>query len=138
MRIAVFGAGGVGSYFGGRLAQAGVAVVFIARGRHLAALREGGLRVESLAGDFVLDRVSATDGPGEVGPVDAVLVGPSRIACGTSSRTDGGGARSLRRVQDDPNTRRRSSVVRFAGSWRMAASSCARQWKIPAIVRSST
>ena len=52
MRIAVFGTGGVGGYFGGRLAQAGEAVIFIARGEHLRALRAHGLRVDSLKGDF--------------------------------------------------------------------------------------
>ena len=51
MRIAVFGAGAVGSYFGGRLAQAGESVVFIARGRTLEALRQNGLRVESVSGE---------------------------------------------------------------------------------------
>ena len=57
MRIAVFGAGGVGGYFGGRLAQAGEEVVFIARGEHLQALRTHGLRVDSVKGDFVLQSV---------------------------------------------------------------------------------
>ena len=52
MRIAVYGAGGVGGYFGGRLAQAGADVHFIARGAHLQALREQGLRVRSVTGDF--------------------------------------------------------------------------------------
>ena len=52
MRIAVYGAGGVGGYFGGRLAQAGAEVHFIARGAHLRALREHGLRVRSVKGDF--------------------------------------------------------------------------------------
>ena len=47
MRIAVIGAGGVGGYFGGRLAAAGNDVQFLARGRHLAAMRAGGLRIES-------------------------------------------------------------------------------------------
>lgn len=75
MRIAVFGTGGVGGYFGGRLAQAGEAVIFIARGRHLQAMREQGLRVDSLKGDFVVQPVQATDDPAEVGPVDVVLVG---------------------------------------------------------------
>lgn len=74
MRIAIFGSGGVGGYFGGRLAQAGEDVVFIARGAHLAALRERGLRVASIAGDFDLPRVTATDDPSAVGPVDAVLL----------------------------------------------------------------
>ena len=75
MRIAIFGAGGAGGYFGGRLAQAGHSVVFIARGEHLAAIRRDGLRVESPAGDFIVRPADATDAPGSVGPVDAVLVG---------------------------------------------------------------
>ena len=74
MRIAVFGAGGVGGYFGGRLAQAGEDVVFIARGDHLKALRSEGLQVDSTAGDFRIAPVEATDDPAEVGPVDVVLV----------------------------------------------------------------
>ena len=75
MRIAVFGVGGVGGYFGGRLAQAGEDVVFIARGAHLQALQTHGLRVESVLGDFVVQPVQATDNPMHVGVVDAVLVG---------------------------------------------------------------
>jgi 2-dehydropantoate 2-reductase len=75
MRIAVFGVGGVGGYFGGRLAQAGEDVVFIARGAHLQALQTHGLRVESVLGDFVVQPVQATDDPTHVGVVDAVLVG---------------------------------------------------------------
>lgn len=74
MRIAVFGAGGVGGYFGGRLAQAGEHVVFIARGEHLRAMLEKGLRVDSIKGDFVIDPVWATDNPSEVGIVDTVIV----------------------------------------------------------------
>jgi len=74
MRIAVFGSGGVGGYFGGRLAQAGEDVIFIARGEHLKAIRQSGLRVDSIAGDFVTHPVQATDIPAEVGVVDAVLV----------------------------------------------------------------
>jgi 2-dehydropantoate 2-reductase len=75
MRIAVFGTGGVGGYFGGRLAQAGEDVVFIARGRHLEAMRRDGLRVESVDGDFAVHPVEATDDPREAGPADAVLLG---------------------------------------------------------------
>ena len=75
MRIAVFGAGGVGGYFGGRLAQAGEDVVFIARGAHLQALRTHGLQVESLKGDFTVSPVQATDDPAQIGVVDAVVVG---------------------------------------------------------------
>jgi len=74
MRIAVFGAGGVGGYFGGRLAQAGQEVIFIARGVHLEAMRRRGLRVDSLKGDFILPSVQATDDPAQVGEVEAVLV----------------------------------------------------------------
>jgi 2-dehydropantoate 2-reductase len=75
MRIAVFGTGGVGGYFGGRLAQAGEDVIFIARGEHLRALRAHGLRVDSLKGDFVVHPTQATDDAAQVGPVDAALVG---------------------------------------------------------------
>lgn len=75
MRIAVFGSGSVGGYFGGRLAHAGLDVVFLARGEHLRAMRSHGLRVESPAGDFTVHPVLATDDPTQVGPVGAVLVG---------------------------------------------------------------
>jgi 2-dehydropantoate 2-reductase len=74
MRIAVFGAGSVGGYFGGRLALADEEVVFIARGAHLQAMRTRGLQVESPKGDFTVSSVQATDNPAEVGPVDVVLV----------------------------------------------------------------
>jgi 2-dehydropantoate 2-reductase len=74
MRIAVFGAGSVGGYFGGRLAHAGEDVVFIARGAHLRALCEQGLRVESPKGNFSVAAVQATDNPVQVGPVDVVLM----------------------------------------------------------------
>ncbi len=75
MRTAVFGVGGAGGYFGGRLAQAGEDVVFIARGEHLQALRTDGLRVDSVKGNFVLQPVHATDDPAQVGVVDVVLLG---------------------------------------------------------------
>ena len=74
MRIAVFGTGGVGGYFGGRLAQAGEEVVFIARGDHLAAMLKQGLKVDSVNGDFLVKPVQATDDPERVGRVDVVLV----------------------------------------------------------------
>ena len=66
MRIAVYGAGGVGGYFGGRLAQAGAEVHFIARGAHLRALRGHGLTVRSVKGDFQV-KAPATDDPVEIG-----------------------------------------------------------------------
>src|ERR1044071_2596938 len=72
MRIAIIGAGGVGGYFGARLQQAGAAVHFVARGGHLAAMRSGGLRVESPLGDLHLPRVSVTDNPADIGIADMV------------------------------------------------------------------
>jgi 2-dehydropantoate 2-reductase len=75
VRVAVFGAGAVGGYFGGRLAQGDHDVVFIARDLNLAALRRQGLRVQSVQGDFEIFPCQATDDPREVGPVDFVLVG---------------------------------------------------------------
>lgn len=75
MRIAIYGAGGVGGYFGGRLAEAGHDVTFIARGDHLRALQTDGLHLDSIAGDAALSGVQATDDPAAVGPVDAVLLG---------------------------------------------------------------
>jgi len=74
VRFGVFGAGGVGGYFGGRLAQAGHDVTFIARGKHLAAILENGLRVESLLGDFVIRPAKATDDPRQAGVMDVILV----------------------------------------------------------------
>lgn len=74
MKIAVVGAGGVGGYFGGRLAQAGVDTTFIVRGATLDALRTRGLRVDSIKGDFVVEHPKATDDPRTVGEVDAILL----------------------------------------------------------------
>jgi len=74
LRIAVFGTGGVGGYYGGRLAEAGEDVVFIARGEHLQTMRKHGLKVESTKGDFVVNPVDATDDPVEAGIVDVVMV----------------------------------------------------------------
>ncbi|MCW5752618.1 MAG: ketopantoate reductase family protein [Alphaproteobacteria bacterium] len=72
MRIAVFGVGGVGGYFGARLAASGADVVFIARGAHLAAMQSRGLRLESGFGDLTLAPVTASDDPAAIGPVDVV------------------------------------------------------------------
>jgi len=70
----VVGAGGVGGYFGARLAQAGEDVVFIARGEHLRAIRERGLRLSSVQGDAHVVDARAVADPADAGPVDAVLV----------------------------------------------------------------
>lgn len=72
MKLAVYGTGGVGGYFGGRLAQAGADVHLIARGDHLQALKQNGLRVDSVHGDFHVE-LPATDDPGDIGPCDYVL-----------------------------------------------------------------
>jgi 2-dehydropantoate 2-reductase len=73
MRIAVVGAGGVGGGFGAALAKAGAEVTFIARGAHLKAMRENGLKVQGGRGETHLVPTKATDNPASVGPVDIVL-----------------------------------------------------------------
>jgi len=75
MRIAVFGAGGIGGYFGARLAQAGNDVALIARGSHLQAIQANGLFVKSATGDFHITPFMATNSPAEVGVVDLVILG---------------------------------------------------------------
>ena len=74
MKIVFFGAGGVGGYFGGRLAQAGVDVSFVARGAHLAAIRRDGLRIASPKGDAHVTHVRASDDPADLGPADVVFL----------------------------------------------------------------
>ena len=73
MRIAVIGAGGVGGTFGAALAHAGADVTFVARGAHLAAIREHGLRIDGDRGETLVRPAQATDDPAAVGPVDVVL-----------------------------------------------------------------
>ncbi len=73
MRIAIMGAGGVGGYYGARLAAAGEEVHLIARGAHLAAIREGGLHLDCHDGAVHARPASATDDAAEVGPVDLVI-----------------------------------------------------------------
>src|SRR6185295_18801825 len=75
MRIVVYGTGGVGGYFGGRLAQAGEDVTFIARGEHLRAMQQSGLTVDGLDGNFTVNPVKATADPATVGHVDLIVVG---------------------------------------------------------------
>lgn len=73
MRIAIMAAGAVGGYFGARLADAGHDVSFIARGKHLEAIRKDGLRIESTLGNLHLKNVRVTDDPASVGPADIVI-----------------------------------------------------------------
>ena len=75
MKIAIYGAGAVGGYYGGRLAQAGHDVTFIARGENLRALQANGLRVDSSMGDFTINPVKAVSDPAEIGVVDLVIPG---------------------------------------------------------------
>ena len=74
MKIAIMGAGGVGGYYGGLLAAAGQEVTFIARGAHLQAIRDKGLHIKSVHGDLEVSPARATDRPGEIGPVELVIV----------------------------------------------------------------
>jgi 2-dehydropantoate 2-reductase len=74
MRITIIGAGGVGGYFGARLAQGGCDVGFVARGAHLAAMRQHGLRVESRLGEIHLPKVRVSDDPAALGPADMVFL----------------------------------------------------------------
>lgn len=73
MKIAIMGTGGVGGFYGARLANAGYDVHFIARGAHLAAIKEKGLTVESSLGKIHLQDPKVTDNPSEIPPVDLIL-----------------------------------------------------------------
>jgi 2-dehydropantoate 2-reductase len=75
MRIAVMGSGGVGGYFGAKLARAGCDVTFIARGAHLDAMQKSGLLVESKAGNIQIESPRVTSDPASIGKVDLVLFG---------------------------------------------------------------
>jgi 2-dehydropantoate 2-reductase len=74
MRLAIYGSGAVGSFFGAKLSQAGHEVIFIARGAQLEALRSTGLRVEGVDDIFMLSNVRATDNPASIGLVDFVFL----------------------------------------------------------------
>jgi 2-dehydropantoate 2-reductase len=73
MRIAVIGAGGIGGIYGAALAKAGADVTFVARGTHLAAMRENGLRIEGDRGETDIRPAQATDNTESIGPVDFAL-----------------------------------------------------------------
>lgn len=74
MRFAIMGSGGVGGYFGARLAESGEDVTFIARGEHLATIRRDGLTLKSIDGDAIITSATATDDPAEISEVDVVIV----------------------------------------------------------------
>lgn len=73
LRFGVMGSGGVGGYFGAALARAGVDVVMIARGAHLAAIRSKGLTIQAQDETYTA-KLTATDDPTQAGPCDVVLV----------------------------------------------------------------
>lgn len=75
MRIAIVGSGGVGGYFGAKLALGGNDVTFIARGEHLKTIKQKGLKIKGISGDFMVFPVKATDRIEEAGVVDLVILG---------------------------------------------------------------
>ena len=99
MRIAIMGSGGVGAYVGARLQAVGEEVSFIARGAHLQAMQEHGLRIESPLNALHLERVSATDDPASIGVVDlivfAVKLGDTDVAARALAPMIGPGTRIL-------------------------------------------
>jgi 2-dehydropantoate 2-reductase len=75
MKISIIGTGGVGGYFGGRIAKAGFDVSFVARGEHLKAIKANGLTVKSMLGDFNVQHVRATDNVRDIGQSDLIILG---------------------------------------------------------------
>src|SRR5947209_20282386 len=73
VKIAVMGTGGLGGYFGGQMAHAGLDVTFIAGGRHMEAIRDNGLQVNTPGGDFLVQPARVSDKHGEVGAVHLML-----------------------------------------------------------------
>lgn len=74
MNIVIYGTGGVGGYFGARLAEAGNTVTFIARGKHLEAIQKNGLLLKSIKGDYLVFPANATANIAEVTDIDLILV----------------------------------------------------------------
>lgn len=75
LRIAIYGVGGAGGYFGAQLVLAGEEVVFVARGAHLEVIRDSGLCITSSNGEMLVRPSLATDDPAEAGPVDVIILG---------------------------------------------------------------
>jgi len=75
MKIAIIGTGGVGGYFGGKIAHAGNDVTFLARGEHLKTIQTRGLTVKSINGEFNIDKVKATDEIHNLGKTDLIILG---------------------------------------------------------------
>jgi nucleoside-diphosphate-sugar epimerase len=119
IRVAVFGTGGVGGYFGGRLAEAGEDVIFIARGDHLRAIKEKGLKVDSPDGDFVIYPAKAWQVP-EAARAMRPLVGANTTVLPLQTASTRSSSSSMRSVL-------KASSVDFAGS-----SVCRRAWSYSA------
>jgi len=75
MKTAIIGTGGVGGYFGGRLAKAGYDVTFLARGAHLKAIQKNGLTIKSILGDFTIDPAKVTERIDNIGLTNLVILG---------------------------------------------------------------
>ena len=87
MKIVAMGSGGVGGYFGGRLAASGADVTFIARGEHLKAIERDGLKILSANGDMTLKPVKATDDPVSIGHADLVMIAVKLWSTEDAART---------------------------------------------------
>lgn len=74
MKIAIIGTGGVGGYFGAKLAWAGFDVTFLARGEHLKAILKNGLQIKSVLGDFTVENLKATDKISEIKNPDLIII----------------------------------------------------------------
>ena len=74
MKIAIIGTGGVGGYFGAKLAQAGNDVTLLARGEHLKAIQKNGLTVKSILGDFRVENIKVTDKISNIEKQDLVII----------------------------------------------------------------
>jgi 2-dehydropantoate 2-reductase len=74
MKIGIIGTGGVGGYFGGRIAKAGYDVTFVSRGINLESLKSNGLTVKSISGDFKIDGINATDKIEDLKKMDLILI----------------------------------------------------------------
>ena len=74
MKVAIIGTGGIGGYFGGKIAKAGFDVTFLARGKQLEALQKNGLTIKSILGDFHVDSIQATDSISSIGKCDLIIL----------------------------------------------------------------
>ena len=81
LKIAVMGSGGVGGFFGARLAQAGSAVTFVARGAHLQAIAANGLRVDSKTSPTHVKPARCVEQAADAGPVDVVMFCVNALVC---------------------------------------------------------